>query len=80
MTIPTDKDERTGQFHAEAQKLVWGWMESSKVKKPIADTMDPLSCLTYAIVQKMEETYQEAKAEDPKAESKLSKLRGKFKW
>lgn len=60
MTIPTDTDERMGQFHAEAQKLVWGWMESSKVKVPIADTMDPLSCLTYAITQHMEKVYQEA--------------------
>ena len=80
MTIPTDKDERTGEFHRQAQELVWGWAKTSKVKTPLADTMDPLSCLTYAIVQQMEKTYQEAKADDPKAESKLSRLRGKFRW
>lgn len=64
MSYPTDKDERIGQFHAMAQAIVWEWKNTSKLRAPIADTMDPLSCLTQAIVQKMEEVYQGAKAVD----------------
>ena len=75
MTVPTNKDERIEGFHRQAQALVWEWMESSKVRTPIADTMDPLSCLTYAIVHQLEKTYQDAVEEPPK--SKLSRILGR---
>jgi hypothetical protein len=75
--IPTDKDERTGEFHAEAQKLVWDWAKTSSLKAPIAETMDPLSCLTYAIVQQLEKTYQESHTVEEPRKSKLSRLLGR---
>ena len=77
MTIPTDTDERMGEFHEEAQKLVWGWAKTSKLKAPIADTMDPLSCLTYAIVQQMEKVYQASQTVEEPPKSKLSRLLGR---
>jgi hypothetical protein len=77
MRLPIDRDERTESFHEEAQKLVWGWAKTSKLKAPIADTMDPLSCLTYAIVQQMEKVYQASKAAEEPPKSKLSSLFGR---
>jgi hypothetical protein len=75
--IPIDKDKRTGEFHAEAQKLVLDWAKTSQLKAPIAETMDPLSCLTYAIVQQLERTYQEGQRVEEPPKSKFSRLLGR---
>jgi hypothetical protein len=76
VTFPTDRDERIEQFHAMAQSTVWEWKNTSKLRFPIADTMDPLSCLTQAIVQKMEEVYQGAKAVEEPPKGGITKLFG----
>jgi hypothetical protein len=81
MTLPSDRDERIGQFHASAQQLVWEWVKTSKVRVPLADTMDPLSSLSRAIVEQLEKTYQESQApqEAPKPKGGITSLLGRFR-